>query len=133
MLGATVAPISQERKLRSTGARTLAPGHTETMAIVEAQIQALFATQSSHRRRHDSAVSCTVWHGAQDLSQLHLSLGWLPKALTNQTLAGFISAASIMGEGRWRRGQRLLSVNPADNAVYLASYNGCNYNPLQVQ
>ena len=38
------------------------------------------------------------------------------------------------GWGQWKiRGQRFSSVNTADNVVYLASYNDCNYNLLQAQ
>lgn len=112
LLGATVAPISQGRKMRSKESRTLAHDHREVIVIANTQTHILFVTQSSYRRWHGNATaslralsrqcclphSSQSWTGAQDLAHLHTSyLQSLPMLATKPDTSGLFFAGSIMG------------------------------------
>lgn len=128
--------------MRSNGDRTLPHKHKVVTAIANTRIHTLFVTRNSHRRRcsnggaslhapsRQRCLPCNsqCLHGAQISVSIHLT--WDHCQVT-QKLPGLIFAG--LGEGqRLGRGQSLLSGNTGDNAVHLASHNGCNYNPLQV-
>lgn len=110
--GATVAPISQGRKMRPQESRTLAPNHREVTAIANTQNHILFVTQSSCRRWYVNAVarlcapsrqcclphSSPSWNQAQDLTHLYTSyLESLPKPATKPDTSRLFFAGSIMG------------------------------------